>query len=214
MREKCTTCCEGRVETHEGFFVCVVCGSVIRPFLCPTESHNKCVLNRDSFVYRQPYCRQQRFLRLIKRICGRGPRIPDDLILFCEKHRPTCYSDVQYLVRIYRRETGLKPIGYAQIPSLYRIVTGESLPTLNPCEISFVVKTFNEIDFHARRDGHKRFAYNFLLRRIFELPHVQKHLGKQRALAIKDLVKPLACQTRCAKYYKNLNVILKKPLFK
>ena len=119
---------------------------------------------------------------------------------------------MQYLVRIYRRETGQKPIGYAQVPSLYRILTGERLPILSPAEISFLLKTFNEIDFHARR-RRQRFAFNFILRRIFELTHVQRYIGKQRCEALRDLIKPLSCQNRCAKYYKLLNSILAKKIF-
>ena len=154
--------------------------------------------------------RQHRFQRLVKRICGQGPSIPDDLIKFCLEYAPRTYKDVQALVRIYRRETGNKPIGYAQVPSLYRILTGERLPILSPDEIKFVVFVFREIDYHNRK---KRFAYNFLLRRIFELPHVQRRLGKERSLTFRDLVKPLSCQVRCVQYYKILNEILAKNIF-
>ena len=204
------SCCHSpRLEVHDGFYICVHCATVLRPHLCPTDSHNNNVLKRETTLVRQPYCRAKRYLRLLKRICGRGSRIPDSLILFCEKYRPRSYSEVQYLVRIYRRESGQKPIGYAQIPSLYRILTGERLPLLTPEEIDFLVMTFNEIDFHARK-MQERFAFNFIIRRIFELPHVHRRIGKERCHALRDLVKPLACQVRCARYYKLLNTILKK----
>ncbi len=154
-----------------------------------------------------------RFSRLVKRICGRGPTISDKLIEFCQKRNARTYADVQYLVRIYRRETGAKPIGYAQVPSLYRILTGSKLPILDPAEIEFVVKVFREVDFYNLHVGNKRFAYNFILRRIFELPVVHRRLGRERSLKLRDLVKPLSCQSRCALYYKNLNAILAKNIF-
>ena len=204
---ECTKC---RIEHHDGFLVCVVCGHQVGPYLCARESAKNHELKKLYSPYRQPYCRMHRFSRLVKRICGHGPSISDDLITFCHQYSPRTYKDVQLLVRIYRRETGKKPPGYAQVPSLFRILTGERLPILSPDEIKFVVFVFREIDFHNRR---KRFAYNFILRRIFELPHVQRRLGEKRSLNLRDLVKPLSCQVRCAEYYKILNGILAKNIF-
>ena len=157
---KCSDC---RIEHDGGFLVCILCGDVSGPYYCARESAKYHELQRVYTPYRQPYQRQHRLQRLVKRICGRGPTIPDDLITFCLGYSPQTYKDVQSLVRIYRRETGKKPPGYAQVPSLFRILTGERLPILSPEEIKFVVFVFREIDYHNRK---KRFAYNFILRRI------------------------------------------------
>ena len=129
----------------------------------------------------------------MKRVCGRGPRIPDNLVKFCLDRKPRDYRDIQYLVKIFRRETGERPIGYAQVPSLYRIVTGRRLPVLSPDEIHFVVLVFREVDFQNHRMRNKKFAYNFLFRAILTFPHVQKKLGFARCVEIRDLIKPLSC---------------------
>ena len=143
--------CGCKIENVSGFQVCLGCGLVYGRHLSPTETHNNHVLRKNRTILRLPYCRSNRFNRLVKRLTGNGPRIPDDIVLFCAKQRPRSYEDVQYLVRIYRRETGKKPIGYAQIPSLHRMLTGTKLPTLQPHEIAFLTKTFTEIDFANRR---------------------------------------------------------------
>ena len=203
-----------RIEVHGGFSVCINCGTEFGVYLSAAYSANNSELYRNKF-YRQPYCRANRFSRLVKRVCGMGPRIPDELIHFCIDRNPTNYKHVQYLVKIFRRETGSRPVGYAQIPSLYRIVMGDSngLPILCPSEIQFVVGVFRELDYYSRHACQKKFAYNFILRAIFTLPHVQKKLGKERSLSIRDLIKPLSCQRRSALYHKNLKVLLDKKIF-
>ncbi len=199
--------CDHRIEAHDGFYVCVICGNIQRPYLCARDSTNNNELHRQ-LLYRQPYCRAHRLQRLLGRINGRGPTIPDHIIEFCLKYKPRTFKAVQALVRIYRRETGRKPIGFGQVPSLFRIVSGERLPIMTIEEIQFVKYIFCELEYHNR--GKKRFAYNYILRRIFELPVVQRRFGRERSLKFRSLIKPLSCQVRCAEYYKNFNAIVQK----
>ena len=87
------------------------------------------------------------------------------MIHFCLEHTPRTFEHVQHIVhKLYRRDTGKKTIGWGQVPTLYRIVTGEKLPTLSPDEIKLVVMTFQEVDHRNKQQTKKRFAYNYILR--------------------------------------------------
>ena len=106
-------CAKENIESHNGFFVCVSCGKMHGRDVSPLHSFKHCEIQRSLVPFRQPYTRSNRFSRLVKRISGHGPTIPDEMISFCQKYNPRTYEHVQFLVhKLYRRETGMKLVGW------------------------------------------------------------------------------------------------------